>query len=122
MKNSLMIALLIISFASCKKDDTQVNNSYDFSEGVFIANEVNFQSANSSVSYYNPENQSVLTDAFSHVNNRSLGDICQSITKINNKIYIVVNNSGKIEICNPVTFASISTISGFTSPRYMCAV
>jgi YVTN family beta-propeller protein len=52
-------------------------------------------------------------------NSLSLGDICQSMKLINGKLYLVVNNSGKIEICDPVSLKRLNTISGLTSPRYI---
>jgi YVTN family beta-propeller protein len=117
-------ALIVLFLVACRKDQpspitTQFNNS---SSGVFISNEGNFQFGNASVGFYNPNDQSYAKDLFKSANNRPLGDVCQSLYFFNNKIYITVNNSNKIEVVNPTTFSSIATITGFQSPRYFLPV
>ena len=52
----------------------------------------------------------VSPDVFRVVNNRPLGDVAQSITMINGKYFIALNNSKKIEIVNSKTFESEGTI------------
>jgi hypothetical protein len=117
-------AFLLLSFGACRKDQpstitTQINNS---SSGVYISNEGNFQFGNASVGFYNSNDQSYANDLFKSANNRPLGDVCQSMYFFNNKIYITVNNSNKIEVVNPTTFSSIATITGLQSPRYFLPV
>lgn len=56
------------------------------------------------------KNGTVSPDIFRTVNNRPLGDVAQSITKINGKYFVALNNSKKIEIVNPLTFQSEGTI------------
>ncbi|WP_028979714.1 YncE family protein [Sporocytophaga myxococcoides] len=90
--------------------------------GVYITNEGNFTWGNASVSYYNFSDQQVTEDAFKAVNNRQLGDVCQSMSIINGKAYIVVNNSFKIEVVTPDSLKSVGVISGLSSPRYILAV
>ncbi len=53
---------------------------------------------------------SVVVDAFQDVNHRPMGDVAQSITLINGKYFVAMNNSKKIEIVDPVTFESVGTI------------
>lgn len=55
-------------------------------------------------------NGSVTPDVFRLVNGRPLGDVAQSITKINGLYFVALNNSKKIEIVNPKTFKSEGTI------------
>lgn len=62
------------------------------------------------------------TDVFKQANNKVLGDVLQSMSIINDKLYLVVNNSGKVEVLDKRNFISISTIAGLRSPRYIEAV
>ncbi len=128
MNKKNLYLIIIVSFLltiSCKKEDSPKNDNpteIDTSNCVFIINEGNFQGGNSKISYYNPKTKTFAEDIFFEVNNRPLGDVCQSMTFFNNKIYIVVNNSNKIEVVEKNTFSSIATINGFTSPRYILPV
>lgn len=90
--------------------------------GVYITNEGNFTWGNASVSYYNFSDHQVTEDAFKAANKRQLGDVCQSMSIINGKAYIVVNNSFKIEVVTPDSLKSVGVISGLSSPRYILAV
>lgn len=109
---------------SCKKEEEAIiTTPFEAEHGsVYISNEGNFQSGNATVTYFNPANKTINDNPFKQVNNQSLGDICQSMNIINGKLYIVVNNSGKIEICDPYSLKKEFTISGLTSPRYIFAV
>lgn len=53
----------------------------------------------------------VSQDVFRNVNNRPLGDVPQSLTKIGNYYYIPINNSEKIEVIDSATFKSIETMN-----------
>ncbi len=126
MKKNLLLLIVTIVFFSCEKDKTNPTVSTPgFTAGqggIYISNEGGFQSGNSSISYYNPSDQTIKNDLFQNVNGQALGDICQSMNVINGKLYIVVNNSGKIEVCDPLTLKRTTTITGFTSPRYIVTV
>ena len=64
--------------------------------------------------------QATYTDGvFESKNGRKLGDIFQSVYHYEDSYYLVVNNSGKIEVINDSNFFSTKTISGFNSPRYL---
>ncbi len=89
---------------------------YVTSEGIFGLN-------NAAVSLYEPASGNVVSDIYkSQNNNAALGDVCQSINKINNKYYVVVNNSGKIAVLNSMDFKLITNITGLQSPRYILPV
>ncbi|MGE0568833.1 MAG: YncE family protein [Bacteroidia bacterium] len=91
------------------------------SNKVFIINEGNFGSGNAGVSIYDPNNGNVVEDIYKSKNGNNIGDVAQSMTKINGDYYIVVNNSGKVVICDK-DFKQKGSISGFTSPRYLLQV
>ncbi len=118
-----IFTLLVLFSTSCKKDEpTPVANTGQaiaIGDGVFVSDEGNFQGGNAKVSFYRFSDGSSIEDLFSPTNTRPLGDVCQSLSIINGNAYIVVNNSGKIEVANPSNLRSVATITGFVSPRYI---
>lgn len=50
-------------------------------------------------------------DIFRQVNGRPLGDVAESITYIDGKYFVALNNSRKVEVIEPQTFKSIATIN-----------
>jgi outer membrane protein assembly factor BamB len=93
-----------------------------FENGVFVVHEGNFQGGNASLSFLNKSSGVMSNGVFTSVNNIPLGDVGQSMEVYNGKGYIVVNNSGKIEVVNLTDLSSAGTISGLSSPRYICFV
>jgi YVTN family beta-propeller protein len=118
---NLMIIFFAILLASCKKtgSDTDLNSVEDMltGEGVFIINEGNYLSGNGSLSFYSYGSGEIYNNIFSKANGRPLGDIPYSMEISGNKGYIVVNNSGNIEVVDKNTMLTIKTISGLVSPR-----
>ncbi len=113
------------TFTSCEKEPNKsqiILQNDSTTNGVFIINEGNFQQANASLGFINYTNNIKYDDVFEPSNGRKLGDVLQSMTMYKNKIYLVVNNSGIIEIIHPQTFKSIASISGFRSPRYLLPI
>ncbi|MGL5317389.1 MAG: YncE family protein, partial [Bacteroidales bacterium] len=49
-------------------------------------------------------------DIFRNTNNRPLGDVAQSITRIGDNYYVTLNNSRKIEVFDTKTFKSVETM------------
>lgn len=117
----IAMAATVLFLNSCKEDDeakpgTSTPASYS---GVFVINEGGFLKGNSSVDFYNPASGELSDDLFAKKNSRPLGDILQSMTKVGNKFYLIVNNSQKIEVVNAETFASTATINNMGSPRFL---
>lgn len=120
--------LLITAVLSCSKspirEDTTVspppvNNSYQ--NGIFVVNEGNFDWGNASITFIN-QKDSVEQDVFKTHNDRSLGDVAESMQAFNGKGFIIVNNSNKIEVVSLKDFTSVKSITGFNSPRFMAIV
>lgn len=114
---SLIMALVLL-VASCKKDDRVVEDPV-FVKGVYVVNEGGYLQGNASLSFYDAIKDTMYNEVFKGINSRPLGDVFQSMTFYDGKAYLVVNNSQKIEVVDSVSFSSLGTISGLTSPRHI---
>ncbi len=118
-----IILIVLLLAVSCMKDDglwTPGDLDLQASpEGLFIINEGNFTYNNASVSYYDIEKQEIYNDIFYNTNALPLGDAATSMTINDSLGYIVLNNSGKVNIININSFEYAGKITGLTSPRYM---
>lgn len=118
-KNALVLLTAILFanlFLSCEEAE---KSKGEYSNGVFIVNEGTFGNDNGSVSFYSNTADSVFNDIFNAVNGRSLGDVVQSLTVSGEYVYIVVNNSNKIEVADKNTMEEIEVIENLSSPRYI---
>jgi YVTN family beta-propeller protein len=127
MKKNLLHLFMAsaVLFTACTKDPetpTPVTPSENlFKSGVYFVNEGNFNAGNASIDLYSKDSNVVIKNIFTLVNNRPLGDVAQSMSIVNNKGYIILNGSAKIEVINANNAKSLASINGFTSPRYMVA-
>ncbi len=88
---------------------------------LLIQNEGNFQWGNAGLSLYHLDQKSMVsTNLFQSVNGRPLGDVLQSARVIGNEIWLVVNNTGTLELIDRSSYVSTRSIPGFVSPRYLC--
>jgi DNA-binding beta-propeller fold protein YncE len=122
MKKLYILPFLILFLGACKSDKPKTNVEEEIKlengHSLLIVNEGNFQWGNASLSVYNDKSDAINNEVFKNKNNRPLGDVAQSVFIDNDRIYVVVNNSSKIEVINANTFESIATINGLQSPRY----
>ncbi|HNX22281.1 MAG TPA: YncE family protein [Bacteroidales bacterium] len=108
-KNWIIGFSILLLAASC---DPQINPPVTQSKtGIYILNEGGFNMNNSSLSFFNFKDRSVISDLFLQTNNRGLGDVANDMKLYGSKLYIVVNNSETIEIINPENAKSIKQIS-----------
>jgi hypothetical protein len=130
-KYLLYLPFCLLLLFGCKKEEigpqclnceeTPISNTS--STDVLIINEGTFGWTNASITLYNKSNNNVNQNVFKNANNgTNLGDVAQSFLQINDKGYIVVNNSNKVEVVNMNNFKSVATITGFNSPRYMLKI
>ncbi|MBN1251169.1 MAG: SMP-30/gluconolactonase/LRE family protein [Bacteroidales bacterium] len=125
MKKHISFSLLIllisaILFQSCNKDENLTPGKY--SDGVFITNEGTYGGGNGSISFYSIEGDSVVNNIFEKANNRTLGDVVQSLYLLKNKAYICVNNSNKIEIANISDFTEAGVIEDVPLVRHFIGI
>ncbi|NUM31921.1 MAG: hypothetical protein HUU47_06320 [Bacteroidetes bacterium] len=93
-------------------------------EGFFLTNEGTFGLGNASLYFINLKDESKNTnsDLFYAANGRKCGDVLQSINLIGENLWLVINNSGKIEVINSENLKTVQTIKNFKSPRYTLKV
>jgi len=125
MKKNLLLNRLLVGaclftnavfFTSCDSETEQPKGTYE--RGVFVVNEGNLLKGNGAISFLNTSANTAEPDIFKAVNNRPLGDNVQSMFIQNEKAYIVVNNSNKIEVADANTFNWLATIENLKLPRY----
>ena len=126
-----IISLLLLSmvvFVSCTKNDPDPglelgNLPFMNSKGVFVINEGNFMQGNGSISFYSCDSGKIYNNLFMTSNSRPPGDIPFSMAMDPmGRLYLVVNNSGKIEILNRNSMESEQIIPDLLSPRYILMV
>jgi len=110
----LIISVLTISIA-CNKDSNDAKG--EFEGGIYISNEGTYLKENGSISYFNPELDTVINEIFYKKNQFYPGDLVHSLTIHNGRAYICVRGSGKIEVTN-LNFNSIGTINNLSGVRY----
>lgn len=119
MKKLLIALLLGLSVVSCNKFADFPDTEYTFGGGVYVVNEGVFNHGDASLSFWSYDSAKIYNNLFSAANGRPLGDVANSVIIFGDNAYIVVNNSGKIEVVDPETITSKATITGLKSPRNM---
>jgi hypothetical protein len=117
MKNLTFLIFFLPLILSCNKEQNTPSGTFLTGEGVFLINEGNFTGGNGSLSFYSYDSLKIYNDLFEKVNGRPLGDVPNSMELRNDLAYIIVNNSGKIEVIKKSTLESVQTITGIISPR-----
>ncbi len=106
-------------FFSCSKENP-VEPPIQFStKGIFVINEGLYGQNNSEITYYDPSTGNVITNFYSSKNGKVLGDNANSMFIFQDKGYIAVDASNKIEVIDLKTGKSIGVLDLGTggSPR-----
>ncbi|MBI2258727.1 MAG: hypothetical protein HYU67_07490 [Flavobacteriia bacterium] len=112
MKYKLFLIALIVLF-SCKKKE-QITIPIPVSElknGLLVLNEGLFQHNISNLTWVDLSNNAINNEFFEQKTGRKLGDTGNDIQKYGNKIYIIVNMSGTVEVLNANDGTSLKQIS-----------
>ena len=110
-RNILVLILISLLITSCSKENTLPVEPLPESSTVkaIVVNEGQFGYGTSSLTALYSDGE-VKQDVFRTINNRTMGDVAQSLKVINNLYYVPLNNSRKIEVIEPRTFKSVKTI------------
>lgn len=121
----ILFIIIGLSLYSCKSDKPQIEPANSLpQEGnrIWICNEGNFQLGNAALGIYNPDVDEYASKVYQLSNSTSLGDVLQSVSFIDDRAYLIVNNSGKILVVDTGDFQLVQSITGFSSPRYLLQV
>ena len=122
MKRLIQLLFVCLFLISCNDDDEQEPIDVQAAE-ILVLNEGNFGFGNASISLYNRESGAVRNKLFQANNlGRPIGDVLQSTIRLGDKLFLVVNNSSKIEVVDVATFRSIGNIAPLNSPRYILPI
>lgn len=112
MKTKICIFIVAIFFGCSKNSPTSSHQQIGTSvKGIYIVNEGGFGKSNASLSFYLPDSHKVYQNIFETANNRALGDVANDMVVFDNKGYIVVQNSNKIEVISLETKKSLGILS-----------
>jgi YVTN family beta-propeller protein len=128
MFTKLKLAAIFVAASALLSSCTEESNvtriiapTGKYAKGIFILNEGQFGKPNGSVSFFNRkdlDSVAIEGDIFKKNNNRNLGDVVQSMTIVDSRAFIVVNNSNKVEIVDAGTFKSLAPEITLKSPRF----
>ncbi len=101
MKKQFIILVIALSlfFNYCSKKTTN-EPTQPITKGVFIINEGLYQQNNSEITFYDPNTDYTITNFYSQKNGRIIGDNANSMFIYDNKGYVAVDGSNKIEVIN----------------------
>ncbi|SHM04790.1 DUF5074 domain-containing protein [Mucilaginibacter sp. OK098] len=103
----LLIAItFVVTLASCHKDKVipKTNNPTATRAGLYVLNQGGFGSNNSTLTYYDYTTKQLTADLFSTANGGSkIGDTGNDVEIYGSKMYIVVNNSNRVDVVNAKT-------------------
>ncbi|PJJ79130.1 YncE family protein [Mucilaginibacter auburnensis] len=120
-RNYLLITLAIASvLASCSKNDPTPDpiGPVETNAGAYVLNQGGFGHDNSTLTYFDYATRATTADIYLASNANTLGDTGNDLGIYGSKMYIVVNNSGKLNITNKKTAKLIRQINIY-QPRYV---
>ncbi|MCB9252508.1 MAG: hypothetical protein H6605_08550 [Flavobacteriales bacterium] len=120
-KHSITLFLAVLLLGACKtENEPQAQNSINLTNNLIVGCEGTFTYGNATINLIDlsDSNRKVNLEIFKAANAIPLGDVLQSMTLINERIWLMVNGSGKIHIIHKETGKLIHSIQNAGSPRY----
>lgn len=117
----LALSLSILSTSCTTSDDPFVEkpNTPVLNNGLIILNEGSFNANNATVGFTSWNYEEYFDNVAKFADDK-LGDVAQSMAFKDDKAYVVLNNSNKIEIFHRYNFKHIGSITeGLNQPRYI---
>ncbi len=110
--------MLLLLATACKKP-VKPEEKIDptFESTVLVLNEGSFTKGNADVSAYNATTGQLYSNYFSAQNGRFAGDVLQHGFFYGDQLYLILNNSNRIEVCHKNTLLTSTVINGLTLPR-----
>ena len=106
-----MILVFMLSLIGAAAVTVQAQDSDKELRQVLIANEGNFGQGNASLSRFSVSDSNAAQNVYSDANGgNALGDVAQSISKIDGSYYVVVNNSHRIVVLDEETLQQQAVI------------
>ncbi|MBF8964809.1 hypothetical protein I0P70_16295 [Pontibacter sp. FD36] len=119
---SAAFAFGALTITSCDKKDNGPAGEYA-RNGVLVSNEGAMTKSNASMSFYSHDSKTVENESFKKVNAPLLlGDVLQHMVQHGDRLYLVMNNSGKVVVTNAHTLKAEGEIAGLEAPRYFAAL
>jgi len=111
MKTKILLIVLFVSvsFYSCSKDNS-TQPVQQVTKGVFVINEGLYNQNNSEITFYDPATDQTITNFYSQKNGKIIGDNANSMFIFDNKGYVAVDGSNKIEIIDLKDGSSLGII------------
>lgn len=112
----LLGALPFILSQCMEPDDTPMVPG---TEGIWVVNEGVFNQGNGTIGFLDPDYQ-YFDKMYEGTNGFPAGDVVQHLLPYKNFLYMVVNNSGKVEKLDADHLKSKASANYFLSPRKIC--
>ncbi|MGX9986562.1 YncE family protein [Soonwooa purpurea] len=116
-----MFAASLLFMTACKDDQEVIVDNGAYEGGVLVSVEGGYNKNQAEVSYISSDLSQVAQNIYALNNdNQVLGDVLQTIAVKDDKAFLVVNNSNKVEVVNRYSFKKMTTIStNINNPRYV---
>lgn len=106
---NLILCAFALIFISCSKENP-VQPINRVTKGVFVINEGLYTQNNSEITFYDPATDQTITNFYSTSNGKIIGDNANSMFIFEDKGYIAVDGSNKIEVIDLKTGKSLAVI------------